>query len=208
MHSGLKMLEKHIFMMRLSGIWPSDRHSYLYTIYTNFVYVAFFVGFNLSIWLHLLRVQSVDDLSRILMPAFYYMVATVKLLIMRFNRLRIIKLLKLLNTIEKYNWSPSECLKIDRGIYIGKCLFFFIHCSSGIVFLASFTIVLINKQKILIWPSINLIDWDSQSFVYYLILFLQLFGTIYYGIAIVHQKYLHQKCLHYYQFTWIYLDPD
>lgn len=170
------------------GLWslPSQPRRPWYTVYSVLAnFIALFV-FNVCILLSVLIANNIEDIIETLVIAASTVSALVKALIFLSTRRDVSRLLDVMKLVEATSiTSPDEqsiLLAAKRKSVMATAIF---TLNTVIAIVILFSSTLLQHERVLMWPSLYPIEWQSDNFCYAIAMCFQVVCTFFIGSMII-----------------------
>lgn len=157
-----RILQPHIFIWRLAGIWPQSNDWFAYRVYAVLAFVTASVVFNVTLLLNLVEHHSVDQTVATLLPATTTVMTSVKVCLHLINQRRIERMLALMRNIEQRLAFGEQIAVVGRTVQRSRNLLFVLSGAAYAAITMSALIAVLSGSR-LMWPTWFPFDWEHNA---------------------------------------------
>lgn len=169
-----KILRILLFVIRSSGVWPSEKSSLIYIIFgITYISIAVFI-YTVFIIINIFNLQDIHDLIESIHLCFINVALSGKILTITLNNK---KVRKMLYSIQQFRLIDDE----ERALVTKRMASFFklltvYYVSCNLALLGIDFVVLGAKEPQLVWKAWYPLDWQHNSLHYWIVYAYQAVG--------------------------------
>lgn len=178
MKSSIDVMTYHTWVWRICGVWPPSHHPLWYTVYSTIIFGLAFVIFPLLIVLHLFVVTNINGVIETLLILSTCALATLKGFVVYVKRNKLHQLFGIIEQLDAAVETKEQRQIIDVALKKSRKLItmlsFLYYGGVNFAFLLAF----LNKERILMWPSLLPFSYQDSLSRYNTIMFYQYISSI------------------------------